>query len=237
LLLVVGLALVWRYAWIMDDAFVYARYADNLVLLDVGLVYNAGEYVEGFTSPLWMLWLVALRTIGASFWWAWLGTGLVAFAATWWLVGLVDRQLSPGKVRVYLPLAYLGGNYAVTSWYTSGLETPLLQLAAAAYAWFVLQPRNRVAQICIGLSPLVRPELAAAFVVAVALDIAARRRPPWLAIAVAAATSGGWMLFRIWYYADLLPNTFYLKHDPDPAQGGRYLVNAFGSYHLEKAKL
>jgi hypothetical protein len=134
---------------------------------------------------------------------------------------------------VYLPLAYLAGNYAVTSWYTSGLETPLLQLAAATYAWFVLQPRHRGAQICIGLSPLVRPELAAALVAAVALDFAARRRPPWLAIAVAATTSGGWLLFRIWYYADLLPNTFYLKHDPDPAQGARYLVNAFGSYHLE----
>jgi hypothetical protein len=65
LLLAVGLGLVWRYAWIMDDAFVYARYADNFVRLDFGLVYNAGEYVEGFTSPLWMLWLVVLRTVGS----------------------------------------------------------------------------------------------------------------------------------------------------------------------------
>jgi hypothetical protein len=52
-------------------------------------------------------------------------------------------------------------------------------------------------------------------------------------VAIAGFTSGGWLLFRIWYYADLLPNTFYVKHDPDPAQGWHYLVNAFASYHLE----
>lgn len=39
-MLPLGLVLVLRHAWVMDDADVYARYADN-----------AGELVEGFTSP------------------------------------------------------------------------------------------------------------------------------------------------------------------------------------------
>ena len=210
-LLVLGLLLVWRYAWIMDDAFVYARYADNFVLLDFGLVYNAGEYVEGYTSPLWMLWLVLLRSLGVSFWWAWLGTGLVAFTAAWWLLVQVDDALTPGKIRVHLPMAYLAGNYAVASWFTSGLETPLLQLAAVGYALYLVRPRSRVAQVIVGLSPLVRPELLAALVVVVVLTVIRQRKPPWIVLAIAGATQLGWLAFRIWYYADLLPNTFYLK--------------------------
>jgi hypothetical protein len=48
----------------MDDAYVYARYADNAAQLGRGLVYNAEEFVEGFTSPLWMLWLTLGRASG-----------------------------------------------------------------------------------------------------------------------------------------------------------------------------
>ena len=42
----------------------YFRYVDNWVLAGSGLVYNRGEYVEGFTSPLWVLLLGALRRVG-----------------------------------------------------------------------------------------------------------------------------------------------------------------------------
>ena len=40
--------------WYCDDAFITLRYADNL-LAGRGLVYNEGEYVEGYTPPLWLL--------------------------------------------------------------------------------------------------------------------------------------------------------------------------------------
>ena len=38
LVLPVGLFLVLRYAWLLDDAFVFFRYVDNLLFLDHGLV-------------------------------------------------------------------------------------------------------------------------------------------------------------------------------------------------------
>ena len=62
--LVVGLVFVARYRWLIDDAFVYFRYVDNLLFLGRGLVYNQGEYVEGFSSPLWTLLLTLLRASG-----------------------------------------------------------------------------------------------------------------------------------------------------------------------------
>ena len=63
LLLAVGLFLVFRYRWLLDDAFIYFRYVDNLLFLNAGLVFNAGEFVEGFSSPLHAMLLIALRAL------------------------------------------------------------------------------------------------------------------------------------------------------------------------------
>src|SRR5215813_13482476 len=47
-------------AGLVDDAYIFARYADNLAR-GVGAVFNAGERVEGFTSAAWMLILAGIR--------------------------------------------------------------------------------------------------------------------------------------------------------------------------------
>src|SRR5262249_55919609 len=78
-LLVFGFALITRYAWVMDDAFIYARYAENAVVMKLGLVYNAGEWVEGFSSPLWMLWVLLGRALGLGYWTIFLGSGYLFF--------------------------------------------------------------------------------------------------------------------------------------------------------------
>ena len=46
------------------------------------------------------------------------------------------------------------------------------------------------------------------------------------------STSGAWLLFRIDYYADLLPNTYYLKDETNLTQGFLYLLNTFGAQGL-----
>ena len=54
--LLVGLFL-WNalhfHGYLVDDAFISLRYARNLVAGE-GLVYNAGERVEGFSNPTWV---------------------------------------------------------------------------------------------------------------------------------------------------------------------------------------
>ena len=44
--------------------------------------------------------------------------------------------------------------------------------------------------------------------------------------------AGGWMVFRVTYYADLFPNTFYLKDELDVAQGWAYLMDTVRTYWL-----
>jgi hypothetical protein len=136
---------------------------------------------------------------------------------------------------VNLPLAYLAPLYPVASYFTSGMETPLVQVAAAAMALHVFEPRARLAQVLVGLAPLVRAELALPVLVVLAWSWIRERRCPWLPIAVAAVSSGGWLLFRVWYYADLLPNTFYLKDQVRLDWGLAYLHDAlvpYGAYPL-----
>ena len=54
-----------RDAWTCDDAYIVFRYARNLVN-GLGLVFNAGERVEGFTDLLWVLWTTPAFVLGVD---------------------------------------------------------------------------------------------------------------------------------------------------------------------------
>jgi hypothetical protein len=228
----VGLFLVWRYAFLLDDAFVYFRTVDNLLFLRLGLVYNAGEWVEGFSSPLWTLLLIPLRASGLGWHELVLGVGLASYAAFWALAVRVNRALAGSGTPVSLPTAGLGLLYAVPTWSSSGLESPLVHLCAAAYALFALFPAARAWQLAVALSPLVRHEYLLPFGVAFAWAWLRARRPPvFLGLAMALPLAA-WLAFRILAYADLFPNTFYLKDLADWGQGLVYLRDSAGPYHL-----
>ncbi len=232
--LAVGGWLVWTYSWLMDDAYVYFRYVDNLVVHGEGLVWNPGEYVEGFSSPLWALLLVALRSLRLDYWVVVRAFGLLSFATFWWLAVLANRGLTVDRVRrataYNLPLIYLTVCYGVLSYFTSGLESPLVLVMAGVYACAVLWPRSTVLQVLLGVSPLVRPELAVPLVLWLLLAGVRTKRIPMAAIVSAVVSVGGYVTFRIWYYADLFPNTFHLKDELWIAQGVKYLWDTLGPY-------
>lgn len=223
-LLAAGLFLTLRYAWLLDDAFVYFRYADNFHFLKLGLVYNQGEFVEGFSSPLWMLLTLVLRGLGFDYWLMTRLIGLLSFAAFWALAIAVHRQMTPaGRQEANLPLAFLALNYAVLSYFTSGLEAPLIQLTALCFVAAVLWPRSRVWQFALALSPLIRPEHLLPLAVFVAWRLSRTRRPPVFLVLSTLLLNGAWLLFRIYYYAAFFPNTFYLKNQDNWRQGWVYL--------------
>lgn len=230
--LALSLGLAWRYEWLLDDAFVYFRYVDNLLFLDLGLVYNHGEYVEGFSSPAWLLALTGLRVLHLGYWAAVRTAGVACIAGAWWFLVRVDRELSPRGGLLNLPLLYLSANYAVGCYFTSGMETPLVQLLAVALAYGVLRPDSRLAVVVISFAPLVRHELVLPLALFAAWSWLERRRFPLLLVGLGGVWSAGWELFRIAYYADLFPNTFYLKNVPFPRQGLVFLHGTLRTYHV-----
>src|SRR5437764_1315440 len=64
-LLAIAVAMALRHAWITDDAYISFRYAGNL-LHGRGLVFNAGERVEGYSNFLWTLWCALGMRLGVS---------------------------------------------------------------------------------------------------------------------------------------------------------------------------
>lgn len=236
LLLCAGLGFSWRYFWFMDDAFVYFRYADNCLFLGRGLVFNPGEYVEGFSSPLWMLLLLLIRATRLD-WYTSLRVLALVFCAVFWATSVwMNRELQAehphGRPRASLGTALCMTHYGVLGYFSSGLETPLVQLAACGFALVLMRPGRKLFQVLVGLAPLIRPELTVPCVLLIgALWLRERRFPRWL---VGSAIGFGvtWLAFRVYYYADFFPNTYYLKNETNFSQGYHYLAYSFGSHQL-----
>lgn len=246
--LFVGLTLVFHYEWLMDDAFVYYRYIDNWLFLKIGLVYNQGEYTEGYSSILWLLILSGLRNLNLN-WWAItkLLAALCFFA--FWLSGVVlhrrvtarmaaqSEGLTPPIPKLNLPLALLCTNYGVLCYFTSGLETPLVQVYALLFCLFVLSSYRHATEekwlhVVLSLAPVLRHELVIPFGMVLAWHWFQTRRFPWLCVLLSGTWLGALAIFRIYYYADLFPNTFYLKDLLDLEQGLYYIHETFSTYWL-----
>lgn len=216
----------------IDDAYIFYRYAKNLVL-GHGFVFNVGERVEGVTSLLWT-WLIAggvALGIPAPLVAHGLGVGLGALLL--WLTYLYAATLLPEPTRPAAALApwlvALTPSFAI--WMTAGLETPLF--AVAVLAALVAESRERwgLAALAAAVSMLIRPEGAAFAVVLLAVSIAKRRRHDrrlalaWCAafLLLAAALTG----FRLWYFGMPLPNTFYAKVSTTVSGWAAYYVASF----------
>jgi hypothetical protein len=226
LCLAVAVVLTIQYSWLLDDAFVYFRYVDNALYAGRGLTYNAGEYVEGFSSPLWLVILLAVRSTGLDWWLAVRLLGVLASVAFWALLVRVGRELAPaGAPPFALPLVLLAPAYAVACYFTSGVDAPLVQVMSAAFALAVLAPQERWVQLLAGLGPMVRHELVPPCLLLVAWCAWRTRRVPRLLVATALLTTGAWVAFRVWYFAELLPNTFYLKHVSLARRGVAYVLD------------
>ena len=232
LLLCAGIVLFLRYAWFFDDAFIYFRYVDNFVLRDLGLVYNPGEYVEGYSSPIWVFVLSALRATGLGYPTIVTAVGLVCLVAVWSMLVVLERRMSGGVRGFPTAMLLLLPNYAVLTYFSSGLETPLLLVASVAHALYLTNPSSLPLRAVLALSPLVRQELLIPVALAVLWTWWRARRPPWTLVASVGCVLAALALFRITYYADFLPSTFYLKDASDYRQGLAYLHDTLSAYHV-----
>lgn len=205
---------------VCDDAFIALRHAQNLALHGAP-VYNLGERVEGYSSPVWMLLLAGLLRLGMegraalSFLGALGGVALVASVWHLW------NRVAPKKpAQGLLVLALTAGSVPIAAWTSSGLETPLFaaftalvvaELAAVADA--PTKTRAVVAGLLVALATLTRPE--GVLLGAIAFGWLAARRPTWRVLvpfcAGALLPLFAFELWRFRYYGALLPNTHSAK--------------------------
>jgi len=90
----VALLIVFRTAWVSDDAFITFRTIDN-ILHGFGPRWNVDERVQTFTHPLWLLLLTPFVAITGNPYLSSIGVSLALTALTF---GLVVWQLRRNPV-------------------------------------------------------------------------------------------------------------------------------------------
>lgn len=208
-----------------DDAYISLRYVANL-LAGHGLVFNPGEYVEGYSNPLWVLltallsWLTDATPVTAAKLLG-LAMGGLCVYSLWRLA----RQLAQPRLSLALTLALLAVVPGIQIYMSNGMEVPLMCCLVllglqASLASSPANPRLALgAALAFGLLAITRPEgiLYAALWGLTLLWQWRRqldaRRWCWL-IGLGSLTLLPFMLwlgFRLGYYGSWLPNTAVAK--------------------------
>jgi hypothetical protein len=207
-----------RQAVASDDAFIAFQYARHLARGD-GLVFNLGERVWGFTSPLHTLLLAALTRLGADTVRAAFVSGFLWVAVTALLLYRVSCAVLPPALALCVGLFFL---LEPSQHGTYTLESTLLGALQLAFLCAVLAPRPAAASVLAALSCLARPD-SLLLVVPILLIGRETRRPRHLLLFAAVGLL--WEGFAYTYYGALLPNSLRAKHGLTPF--GPFFANAF----------
>ena len=249
---VVYLGLVRPMMYVQDDAFITLAYGRNLVQ-GLGPVFNAGEYVEGFTSLLWMLISAIAVAVSASPMDVMQGLGVIGACVTLILTYQTTTVLLRGVGSIWryvlasVAATWLAASSAFQFWSASGMEVTLFTTVIMATIYAFITRRDGMQWVWLGaLALLTRPEamlVVGMLVMYRLVDVVQRRqfRAPWSQLAVLGATMAMLEGWRWVTYGALLPNTFSAKTttlDVQVADGITYLwqwlvhMMAYGSVLL-----
>src|SRR5262245_18551214 len=211
---VTGVGLLHGSAFFHDDAFITLRYVARW-LAGGGLTWNPGEYIEGFTHPLWLAQVAALGALGVHLEIASQVLGVSYLVALLLLWRAARAEPTAALVLVTLPGLLL--------WSLGGLETTAFAFWMTLGAWLTQeaiwasaeQRARRVAVlagIALGAAALMRPEGLGVGAAAIGCLAATRKWRRTAALLCSfAAVAGGYEVFRLWYFGDVFANTAYAK--------------------------
>lgn len=230
--------------WVGDDGFINLRVASQL-LAGHGFVFNAGERVEAITSPGWVLLVTAVGALGFRLEdVAWV-LGLAATLLGLSLASAVSIERRSSEPVIHLPLGLLCYACVPAAWdyATSGLENGFGVAFLGAGYWLVARAaresgRHRLpgAAAWLGCAPLVRPDfyliVAPLLIFTVMCARGWRQRSGVLAASAAAGVA--YEVFRMGYFASLVPNTALAKEAflSRWEDGLAYFWNTVGLYWL-----
>jgi hypothetical protein len=231
--------------WVIDDAGISFVYARNLAA-GHGLVSQPGMApVEGFSNFLWVLLLAPAFRLGLFQ--PLLTPKLLSLVLVAGSFALLDGGLrrAGGGARLSLAvLLLLSVNTAFVIWTSSGLENPLyvfllcalFRLIAAEHEGGFRRWLPPAAGLLVTALALTRPDAVLCGVLYPLLTLVPRRGAGnlplswraalrrWAAYGAAFAVSfGAFLAFRLAYFGQLLPNTYYAKGGLAP----NGLANAF----------
>jgi arabinofuranosyltransferase len=223
--------------WMLDDAFISFRYAENFTA-GHGLVFNPGERVEGYTTFLWVLILAAGKALGLHV--IPLSQNLGALFALGTILLLLFAHRFSSRISEWgglLAALFLGTCGVFTPWPSSGMEVSLftfLVLISLLYHFSLAEKEfPTVRQLLmlgafLALSSLTRPEGLLVAGLVLADRLLRGRKHGWRNFLFIFFSFAGiyipYFCWRFAYYGYLLPNTFYTKVGSNAEQISRGII-------------
>ncbi len=222
-------------SFVQDDAYITFRYVKNFITGN-GLVFNPGEYVEGYTNFLWLLLLSLTSILGFGIEQTSLNLsvffGLSAIILTYKLTSAVFKSSRQNNIffkdSIFLlipaGLLVLTGSFGY--WAVSGMETSLFisLILASIYFYFKTenQKTNFILPSLLFLTFLLRPEgILISFLIyshklfyILFKDKETRKTGLkffFTEVAVLLTPALLYTLFRLLYFGYPFPNTYYAK--------------------------
>jgi hypothetical protein len=212
-----------RYYVLFDDAMVSMRFARNLAD-GHGLVWNPGdEPVEGFTNPLWVVFMSAFHLFPipasrVSLFIQISGAVLLFFTLFFvkWIADELTGEAIVGLLAVLMTAFYL----PLITWTLLGMEVSILVLALSGAIWIAIRGMRRDTfsawlYVILGLTTLVRIDMVVPYMVILLVllisDQKHRRQHLVWGVGLLVFSILGQTLLRVLYYGEPLPNTYYLK--------------------------
>ncbi len=233
LLVAIGLYALVTRLWACEDAYISFRYIDNW-LNGLGLVYNIGDRVEGFTHPLWLFIVAIPSYFGMNIRTSALLLSLIISLVALALIAFYDRDRSDKQLAVPLAAVLLLTHTGYRDFSVSGLELPLVVLLLVwfyiSYKRYDLLSKPILHGSLLALIYLTRPELILLIIVfycayGITIVSAYRHKDTERALkdlkgllrlsVPIIAIAGGYHLFRGVYYGELFPNTYFAKRGLD----------------------
>ena len=230
-----------RYFSLFDDAMISMRYAKNLAH-GYGLVWNpGGEPVQGYTNPLWVLYMSLIhlfRIAESKISLVIQATAALFLACNLYFVRRIALEISEGSETVALGAVILTASYfPINNWSLQGMEVGVLVLVMSIVSWRAMRDFTVPisAYVLVGLAIWIRPDMvvagAALIVFLATVDPIHRREHLIWGSLIVMSFYAAQALFSLWYFGDALPNTYYLKLTGYPAElritRGVYVLGRF----------
>lgn len=213
-LIIVVFSIIQIYFWedICDDSYITFRYVERF-LKGKGITFNDGERVEGFSHPFWFFLLVLFKllfplkieTISQ----------IIGFLSSILILFFLYNSFENSKFSKLLSSFFLLTTPAFLYYSTSGLETTLFALLILLV--FLYRKNYITSGVFLGLLSITRPEGVLYGILFFVFNFKKIKKYFYgLALFLIPFTSCE--IFRIIYFNDIFPNTFYAK--PSGIYGG-----------------
>jgi arabinofuranosyltransferase len=236
------------YDFITDDAYISFVYARNFAEHNE-LVFNLGQFVEGYTNFLWTLLIgLGMKAQIPPELTAKVLAGLCSAVTFVVVMATMERAIGRKTGWSAIPALLLACSSGFACWTSGGLETQLFTMLVMIAIDGVVGAEDVAGErrlyrtgIALALAAMTRPEgLLVGVVLGVVrliCNVVARRRiigkPELVTALVFLVLWAPWFGWRYWYYGHLFPNTYYVKAS-GPWAGARLAeeMRDAGAYYM-----